>query len=400
MLSACSAAAPTNGGKRDAVLPSENVAQIGALKPPVLDTTLSSLMDGLLADGGSGSGSSCISPLSYKLALAMAYNGAKGDTADLLQQLFGASPDEMNAWAAAYLETAQAYDGKAVDPYAPTTPELRIANSYWLRKGLEREIAKEFTNVLTDSYNAESGRFDDKPDPINKWVGDATHGKIKDILTTVGPAALSYLVNALYFNAQWANDFDENSTAPGEFTNIDGNTATTDMLHGGADRYIDTSEFTGMTKALYGGFTFTAVMPKSDAFPTLQSIIEAQKSADDSYTSILLTIPKVDFDTNVNFREGGHPEFDALFAHHGMDGALAENAKTDDLLISEIIHKTTFTLAEAGIEASAATVMAITEGAAAPIEPKVVEIVFDKPFWFTLTDREGEVLFVGRVLAL
>jgi serpin B len=266
---------------------------------------------------------------------------------------------------------------------------------------LESEISEDFTALLADSYNAESGRFDNKPDPINKWVEDATNGKIKDILAEIDPEAISYLINALYFNAEWENSFSEFRTAPGEFTNTDGSAAETPMLHGGADGYIDTPEFEGMTKSLRGGFTFTAVMPKTDDTPALEDITEARSSADYSYTSIFLTLPKFDFDTSITLSEGKHTEFDALFADFGMNGALSEDAKKDDhnLSIFEIIHKTTFTLAEAGIEASAATLVAV-DGAPISAERKEVEIVFDKPFWFTLTDKDSETLFLGRVTAL
>lgn len=361
-----------------------------------LDTTLCSLMDGLLADGGENS---CISPLSLKFALAMAYNGAEGETAGLLQRLFGESPGELNAWASACLDTASRHDGKSIGEYSPPNAELRIANSYWLRKGLESEISKSFTGALAEHFSAESGIFDKSPGPINDWVSGATNGKIEDILPRIDDAALSYLVNALYFKAQWVDDFNEELTAPGEFHNADGSTSQADMLHGFADGYIDTPEYMGMTKRLWNGFTFTAVLPKTDKQPTLESIAKAGEAADYDYTAVKLAIPKFDLGTSVNFKEGSHPEFDALFAHHGMDGALAENAINDELLISQIIHKTTFTLAEAGIEASAATIVALP-AMAPPRAPKKASIVFDKPFYFTLTDRDGEVLFFGKITKL
>lgn len=389
MLSACGTAAqdlrePDNGVRDE----SKHIS---------LDTTLNSLMDGLLADGGINS---CVSPLSVKLALAMAYNGAEGSTAELLEGLLGVSQPEMNDWASAYLEQVKAYDGSKSNKDSVHNPELRIANSYWLRNGHEKEISDIFTDTLEAYYEAESGKFDKKPDPINKWVKDATNGKITDILAEIDPAALSYLVNALYFKAQWINGFYDRFTEPGEFTNNDGSIVMTDMLHGGADGYIDTGSFEGITKNLHGDFTFTAVMPRTSDNVTLDSILDAFNAVDNSYTAINLTLPKFDFDTAVDFKEGSHPEFDALFSHHGMDGALSDNAQTDDLYISKIIHKTTFTLAEAGIEASAATVVAMYAGGAALPEVKKVEIVFDKPFYFTLMDKDGEVLFIGKVTVL
>lgn len=211
---------------------------------------------------------------------------------------------------------------------------------------------------------------------------------------------MSYPVNALYFKTKWVNDFNENRTTPGEFTNSDGSRATTDMLHGGAVGYIDTEQFMGIFKFMYGNFTFTAVMLKTSDDMTFDNILDACNAIDYSYTSIILPLPKFDFSTTVGFKEGSHSEFDALFAHHGMNGALSANAKTDDLLISQIIHKTTFALAEAGVEASAATVVALNAGRMAPQESKEVEVVFDRPFYFMLTDRDGEALFIGKVIGL
>jgi serpin B len=155
-----------------------------------------------------------------------------------------------------------------------------------------------------------------------------------------------------------------------------------------------------MNKRLQDGFTFVALMPKTDERVTLEHMTETLDSADSSYDSIILTMPKFDFDTGVELEEGSHTQSDALFAFHGMDGALSEEAVTDELHISKIIHKTTFTLAEAGIEASAATVIISSMGGAFPTESKSVEIAFDRPFYFMLTDKGGEVLFVGKVTML
>jgi serine protease inhibitor len=106
-LTACGKTAPTT---TDPSGTSQGNAEQTAYKPPQisLDTTFNSLMDGLLADGGENS---CVSPLSFKLALAMAYNGAEGGTAELLAELFGVSPGELNSWASEYLSDAKQYNG-------------------------------------------------------------------------------------------------------------------------------------------------------------------------------------------------------------------------------------------------------------------------------------------------
>ncbi|MDR1800652.1 MAG: hypothetical protein LBQ95_02250 [Lachnospiraceae bacterium] len=362
-----------------------------------LETSFNSLMDGLLVDGGENS---CISPLSIKLALAMAYNGADGETKELLNTLFEKSPEELNEWAKAFLAAAANYDGKNADEYSAPNPELRVANSFWIRKGDEKEISKDFTEALTGNFNAESGEFNKNPDPINKWIAKATNDKIQNMLDDISPEAITYLVNALYFKAQWVQDFSESATAPATFNNADGSTVDIDMLNGWADGYINTDKFEGITKNLFGGFTFTALMPKTDEDVTLDEILDASNDVDYDYSVINLRIPKFDLETSVEIGKGNHKEFDALFADNGMNKAIAQDAENlTNLYISKVVHKTTFTLAEAGIEASAATVI-MMETAAADIEPKEVSIVFDKPFYYTLTDSNGEVLFVGRIRQL
>ena len=354
-------------------------------------------MDGLLVDSDENA---CISPLSFKLALAMAYNGAQGDAAETLAAMFDVSPITMNAWAADFLARAKGYDGKKGNESTPPTPELLIANSYWMRSGNERYISSDFSDAASANYNAKKGTFVRIPDPINDWVSGATKSKIDDIIEEIDTYALLYLINALYFRGNWISEFDKGDMEPCEFTNIDGEKVEKSMLIGSADAYIEEPGLAGVTKNLHGGFTFTAVMPESNAAVPLERIIAAMEAADESYTSIILTIPKFAFETTIDFREGNQPEFDALFAINGMDGALAENAKLDYLFISGIFHKTRVAFAEKGIDTTTAAVyVAEPSGAIAP-EPKEIGIVFNRPFYFVLTDKNGEAILFGKVTQL
>jgi serpin B len=398
-----------------------------AIVPPVETEGLieafgfNELMDEILANESTNA---AISPLSYKFALSMAYNGATGDTAELISDLL-ASPqhrdknalepliaaDDVNAWTEAYVEWANKY--KEILPEAPPEDYLfeqeasahqtdfRIANSYWVRDGMETALLHEFVDALAVFYNAESGSFDNDPAPINQWVSEATNGKINEIISEIGYNTLSYLINALYFKAQWESVFNVINTRLGEFTNTDGTIVEVEMLNGQADGYINTDAYEGITKRLQDGFLFTAVMPKTEAPVTLDSIIEALGTADSRFSSIFLTLPKFDIETTVKSSRGVMPDFDALFEPSGLDGALSYDAKLDglSLFISEIIQKTTFTLEENGIEASAVTVVSLNKVTA--VEPSEIKaVIFDKPFYFTLTDKDKDVLFIGKVVVL
>jgi len=57
---------------------------------------------------------------------------------------------------------------------------------------------------------------------INQWIEDKTNGKIKDMLDYIPDSAVMYLINAIYFNAQWKYEFNKEDTYEGDFNLMDG----------------------------------------------------------------------------------------------------------------------------------------------------------------------------------
>ena len=73
----------------------------------------------------------------------------------------------------------------------------------------------------------------------------------------------------------------------------------------------------------------------------------------------------------------------------GMDGS-------QNLYISDVLHKAFISLDEFGTEAAAATavVVGVTSMPAEPVDLKI-----DRPFLFAIRDKPtGEILFLGRVV--
>src|ERR1700748_1978274 len=150
-----------------------------------------------------------ISPLGIYLALCLLYNGAAGATRDdmaRMLQLSGISTDELNAAAKALLEHLPALDKKV---------QLSIANSIWYSKTWPAPLAA-FLDTNKNAYNSDIQLLDfsdTAPDgKINAWVAKQTKNKIPSLLARTNAADLLYLVNAVYFNASWADEFDPNIT--------------------------------------------------------------------------------------------------------------------------------------------------------------------------------------------
>ena len=158
-----------------------------------------------------------VSPLSIQLALAMTANGAKGQTREEMETLLGGdiSLDELNSYLYAYVNSLPV-DEKY---------KLEIANSIWYRDSEKLTVKDEFLQTNKDYYDAEvyKAPFDNTTvDDINGWVSDNTDGMIDKIIQEIDDETIMYLINAIIFDAEWNEMYDENSVRDGKFTSING----------------------------------------------------------------------------------------------------------------------------------------------------------------------------------
>src|SRR5690606_9744998 len=158
-------------------------------------------------------------PLSASMALGMLLNGAAGDTYDEIRDMTGFAGMTLT-------EVNEAYHGLLellvdLDP----SVEVRLANSVWHREGFT--LSPAFSDTVRERFEAELAGLDfDSPDAaatINAWVEERTNGRIDGIVESpIDPAAMLFLLNAVYFNAPWTEAFDPDRTAPRDFTLADG----------------------------------------------------------------------------------------------------------------------------------------------------------------------------------
>jgi len=155
------------------------------------------------------------SPYSISTCLSMVYEGARGETAEEMQQVFewSENPDmenpDMRLPATAYLYN------KLNDPENNCT--VRSANSVWAQE--DYPFIEEYINLLEAGYggkavNIDFGRSDEARKQINAWVESRTNDKIKDLFEEgmITPDTRMVLTNALYFKGDWKQKFDAGKT--------------------------------------------------------------------------------------------------------------------------------------------------------------------------------------------
>ena len=159
------------------------------------------------------------SPLSITYALGMVNDAAVGETEKEIEQTLGflqGGSKAVNEFCKNLIDNLPKVDNKVT---------LNIANALFLNK--QYTLKKQFEEDLKDYYDAKAEVLDFSASQqsaavINKWCNDKTKGMIPEIIEATAPNAVSYLLNAIYFKADWTSKFDEKNTKEEDFASLNG----------------------------------------------------------------------------------------------------------------------------------------------------------------------------------
>ncbi|MGD8282303.1 MAG: serpin family protein [Gemmatimonadota bacterium] len=337
-----------------------------------------------------------LSPLSASMALGMTLNGADGATFDDMRSTLGfdgLTQEEINDSYRALVDLLT-----DLDPLV----KFEIANAIWANEGVPFRDA--FFQVVAAAFDAtvDSRDFSDEAtvDAINAWVDGKTHGLIDSIVDQLDPALVMLLVNAIYLDAAWADEFDPADTRPADFTRADGSTVTLDLMsRSDVELPVTWAPSYTAVELPYGGgaFSMIVILP-AEGLTTRDVLAELDATAWDELVTGLwprglgrFALPKftLSYDAWLN---------DAL-ASMGMEVAFTPAADFtrmspagDRMCISFVRQKTFMEVDERGTRAAAVTAVGIVETSLPP------EVVVDRPFVLVIRERlSGALLFAGLV---
>ena len=348
-----------------------------------------------------------ISPLSISIAMAMVTNGASDDSVAEMKEVLGFGEmelPEINSQFAQLIASLVEADKDLV---------LEIADSVWMDDAFAPAVKQDFVDVLTEFYDAAffTEDFQDEATvgKINSWVSEKTHEKIDKIIEEIGPNAVMYLINAIYFKAAWTTSFDKESTSEGIFMLSDGSQGTADYMGFSYDQEIpeffsyssDWGDENGysVVRIPYGRgvFAFYGIVPNPDNKTNIDKFIG--KIAEDGFDSYISQLEERDFHVQLpKFKFKYEKSLVDVFKELGMEKAFEEGALMNIAgephapFISDIYHKTFVEVNEEGTEAAAVTVVEVGENAMPS------GFYANRPFVFVIRDdRTGSVLFIGKV---
>jgi serpin B len=345
-----------------------------------------------------------LSPYSISTALAMAYGGARGDTAAQMAKVmhFGLAQEKLHPAFAALESELNAVQQKG-------QVKLAVANSLWPQKS--HAFLPAYLDLCKTDYGVAVkpldfiGAAEPARQTINAWVEDKTNRKIQELIKPgiLNEATCLVLVNAVYFKGNWSSQFDKQLTKAGPFHVSAGKTVETPMMQTTKEfRYAESPEAQALELPYAGEDLSMLVLLPRDT--NSLAAFERSLSPDKLYAwirslrsrEVQLWLPKFkttsEFSLNQTLAVLGMTDaFTPRADFSGMDG-------TKNLFISAVIHKALVEVNEEGTEAAAATgVVGTLKGIHILEEPVVFRA--DHPFLFLIRDnRTGSILFLGRIV--
>jgi serpin B len=370
--------------------------------------SVAALAGGLYGALAEQPGNLALSPYSVAVALAMALNGAEGDTAaEMRDVLRVADLDRFNGGLDALTRYVEGLAGK-VKRADGSDAELALDTANALFGQRDTGWKKPFLDALATDYGAGIRLVDYKAATeaartlINDWTATRTHDRIPEILArgVVDAMTRLVLVNAIYLKAPWEEPFSKMMTAKRQFTTADGTSVQADtMTLGMSSSGYASGESWEAVRLLYAGrqTAMTIVLPAEGRLEEVSTFVAGGGLADmlaaNEPVLVQLSLPRWTFRTQAELTPvltalGMPTAFDARAADFGQMTA------DERLFISAVVHEAFIAVDEEGTEAAAATAVVVSETSL----PRYQKVVVDRPFLFVIHDVEhGTPLFLGRV---
>ena len=342
------------------------------------------------------------SPVNLYTALAILAEAANGDSRSELLELLGLDSTEEAAALSASLIRSLTRDGERSITLLGSS--LWLSENYpYKGKCADRIRDKHLAELFEGDFS--SGEFIHE---LKSWLSEQTKGLLDDSIKEIDidPTMICTVITTLYFKDKWENSFSNSKTEQRTF-----HAAAGDVKH---DFMTDTD----MTGRYYTGDGFVAVCLFYEeagyltlVLPSMGKSVESLLQNPDaaslmmygrldtsavSYSAqVTVAVPKFDisYDAELSsiLSELGAP---SVFTPGKAD--LTSLLTSMDDPYAGIQHSVRLRIDEEGSEGAAYSAITMAPTSLPPSEKKM-EIVFDRPFAFSLLSPNGEPLFTGIV---
>ena len=277
--------------------------------------------------------------------------------------------------------------------------QLTSANAVLVQDSISGSIVDGYEDQLKAQLDGSLIVSKDIVMDVNAWVKEKTNGMIQKIADDSMKDMLVCLINAVFFDADWKDKYEDDNVYEDDFTNADGTRTEVTMLNSVEDTYLENEFFTGFVKPYKSNYSFLALLPRKQKSKTFFS--RAIKALDFSE----LYRSRTRIETHVTM-----PEFTMEFGQDITDickkmgikeiftpAADFSSMSSEWLQLDQIIHKAKIEVNRKGTRASAATMGVVVAGCCPDFE-RVKYVYLDRPFIYAVVqNKTGLPVFTGMV---
>jgi serpin B len=334
------------------------------------------------------------SPYVISVVLSQAMAGAKGPTRQQFAQVLRMDFPEESLFPAL----------GALDRSLDDIEDFSSVSSLWGQIGKKYE--QSFVDLLGKTYGSplrlvDFGDYAAAAEEINRWMSDATHGRIGQAVDPNGPrpdVIVLMLTSAVYMKAEWDEPFPRSLTHDSGFHLLDGTVAQVPMMNQMPEHLQYMSDDTlQAVEVPYadGRLSCLVVLPEQGRFAEVGQALDADRVdgmlAAMTSRNVTLALPRFTFTSSSDLVPalqtlGLRSAFGSEADFSGMSDTHSE--------ISGVGEQAFILVDEAGTEAAAGATITMSAG----VSMDDVFMSTDRPFFFLIRDtKTGAILFLGQV---
>ena len=349
-----------------------------------------------------GMNSRVVSPLSVTYLMSMLANGADGETQQQILATLGWAGEGIQQPS---LQDINDYSRMLIEKTARLDKAVTVEIANYVAVNKEFKLNSKFQKSVERDYKAgvESLNFTSPSTlkHINDWCNDRTHGMIPSIINELDPDAVSYLMNAIYFNGTWKDKFSKEETKQEMFRGYTRDIQYVDMMHRHGEYFYADGDGYSAVSIPYGNgaFRMTVILPTEGSF--LRDVMASMDGG--KFQALQRSMEKCNVDLKIPrfTTEVDLPLNDIISA---LGAPLIFSPQADfsqfargDFYVSKMFQKAKIEVSEEGTKAAAVTAAIMMMSAVRPEKMRNVVFHADSPFAYIISENStGSIYFMGQ----
>ena len=349
-----------------------------------------------------GMNSRVVSPLSVTYLMSMLANGADGETQQQILATLGWAGEGIQQPS---LQDINDYSRMLIEKTARLDKAVTVEIANYVAVNKEFKLNSKFQKSVEGDYKAgvESLNFTSPSTlkRINDWCNDRTHGMIPSIINELDPDAVSYLMNAIYFNGTWKDKFSKEETKQEMFRGYTRDIQYVDMMHRHGEYFYADGDGYSAVSIPYGigAFRMTVILPSEGSF--LRDVMASMDGG--KFQALQRSMEKCNVDLKIPrfTTEVDLPLNDIISA---LGAPLIFSSQADfsqfargDFYVSKMFQKAKIEVSEEGTKAAAVTAAIMMMSAVRPEKKRNVVFHADSPFAYIISENStGSIYFMGQ----